>query len=191
VQSPNWRQVVAVAGVVVPVVIASGLTVGGFQSHDVAYGLFAFAGLWAVGSIAFVPTTRALNRSHGHAPAQASHLLNDSSQVILLRLDRGDLLDVSELACEVQLPLGGVARATVPGDLNQDTMLNFPHEFSGAPSPWPAPYINHRVGGIYRVTWIATQFAANRGPVASDRFKVGPPHVPWRTRVRERLRRGE
>jgi hypothetical protein len=170
---PSGRQVAAAIGVVVPVLVASGLAVGGYHSTGVAVTLFVIAGIWLAASAAYVPLRSRYYRRVGFAPIRATHKVTGKRAI--LRLDLGTTPGITRVACQVHLPQWletGHQRGNVIADPGRGperiTTFIFPEDFGTVPL-----YRQMQVVGWYQVSWQVDQHGAPR-TIAQDRFRIGP-----------------
>jgi hypothetical protein len=164
-------QIAAGTGVVVPNLAASALVIGGFHNRPVAFALFAFAGLWLVGAVLFVPLRNAYWGRTGNMPIRVSHVQVGNGAIVTLNL--GTEPDVTDVRCELHIPhsdfVGGVPKATAlvaPGQLrDRQILFTFPDSFG-----LPPIFGQVRCLGSYQVNWVVTQFGQTN--VVRDRFRI-------------------
>lgn len=167
---PTFRQAAAGAAVVVPVLVASGLAIGGYHNRPLAVACFVVAGCCLLAVCFWVPLQRWRWRTTGRTPIRPWHKVIGGRAV--LRLDLGTEPAVSEVVCEVHIPhymfVGGRPRATtgpLPIQGVRLVIASFPDHFGLAPV-----FRQARCVGWYHVNWIVTQFGEQR--VFRDKFRI-------------------
>ncbi len=154
-----------------PVLVASGLAIGGYHNRPLAIACFVFAAVLLVAACLWVPIRNWRWRMIGRTPIQARHKMIGNRA--LLTLDLGTESDVSGVYCEVHIPhymyVGGQpsGRAHLPAGLTpgRTVTFSFPDHFGLAPI-----FRQARCIGWYQVNWVITQFGAPR--VITDKFHI-------------------